>query len=68
MDFFIKSYYWRKQNMENNVLQQLKENIAKVMIGNEVYDAVSDTGAFIERGKVVRVVKYQDSQVYVVMS
>ena len=23
----------------------------KVMIGNEVYDAVSDTGAFIERGK-----------------
>ena len=35
VDFFIKSYYWRKQNMENNVLQQLKENIAKVMIGNE---------------------------------
>jgi membrane-bound serine protease (ClpP class) len=54
--------------MENNVLQQLKENIAKVMIGNEVYDAVSDTGAFIERGKVVRVVKYQAGQVYVVMS
>ena len=40
----------------------------KVMIGNEVYDAVSDTGAFIERGKVVRVVKYQAGQVYVVMS
>ena len=40
----------------------------KVMIGNEVYDAVSDTGAFIERGKMVRVVKYQAGQVYVVMS
>ena len=40
----------------------------KVMIGNEVYDAVSDTGAFIERGKVVRVVKYQRGQVYVVIN
>ena len=40
----------------------------KVMIGNEVYDAVSDTGAFIERGKVVRVVKYQAGQVYVVIN
>ena len=40
----------------------------KVMIGNEVYDAVSDTGAFIERGKVVRMVKYQAGQVYVVIN
>ena len=40
----------------------------KVMIGNEVYDAVSDTGAFIERGKGIRVVKYQTGQVYVVMN
>ena len=40
----------------------------KVMIGIEVYDAVSATGAFIERGKGIRVVKYQTGQVYVVMN
>ena len=38
----------------------------KVSIGDDVYDAVSETGAFITRGTSVRVLKYQAGQVYVV--
>ncbi|MDR1415547.1 MAG: nodulation protein NfeD [Odoribacteraceae bacterium] len=37
----------------------------KARVGDEIYDAVSNTGAFIPRGTPVRVVKFQAGQVYV---
>ena len=37
----------------------------KVEIGDDVYDAVSNTGAFIQKGTKVKVIKYQAGQVYV---
>lgn len=37
----------------------------KVMVGDDVYDAVSNTGAFIQKGVRVKVVKYQAGQIYV---
>ncbi|MDR1274616.1 MAG: NfeD family protein, partial [Odoribacteraceae bacterium] len=37
----------------------------KVQVGEEVYDAASNTGVFIPRGTPVRVVKFQSGQVYV---
>jgi membrane-bound serine protease (ClpP class) len=37
----------------------------KVQVGEEIYDAVSNTGFFISRGTPVRVVKFQAGQVYV---
>jgi len=38
----------------------------KVSIGDDVYDAVSETGTFITRGTPVRVLKFQAGQVYVI--
>lgn len=37
----------------------------KVEINDDVYDAVSNTGAFIQKGTRVKVIKYQAGQVYV---
>lgn len=37
----------------------------KVEIADDVYDAVSNTGAFIQKGEKVKVIKYQAGQVYV---
>ncbi len=37
----------------------------KVEINDDVYDAVSNTGAFIQKGTGVKVIKYQAGQVYV---
>ncbi|MDR0765800.1 MAG: nodulation protein NfeD [Odoribacteraceae bacterium] len=37
----------------------------KVMVDDEVYDAVSNTGDFIEKGTRVKVIKYQAGQLYV---
>lgn len=37
----------------------------KVEIADDVYDAVSNTGAFIQKGVRVKVIKYQAGQVYV---
>ena len=37
----------------------------KVEIADDVYDAVSNTGAFIQKGERVKVIKYQAGQVYV---
>lgn len=37
----------------------------KVEINDDLYDAVSNTGAFIPRGTSVKVIKYQAGQVYV---
>lgn len=37
----------------------------KVEIADDVYDAVSNTGAFIQKGVKVKVIKYQAGQVYV---
>ena len=36
----------------------------KVMIDNELYDGVSDSG-FIEKGTKVKVVRFENAQVYV---
>lgn len=40
----------------------------KIMIGQEVYDAVSETGEFIPKGTGVKVIKHQSGQLYVVGS
>ncbi|WP_099292347.1 nodulation protein NfeD [Butyricimonas sp. Marseille-P3923] len=37
----------------------------KVEIGNDIYDAVSNTGVFIQKGEKVKIIKYQAGQVYV---
>lgn len=37
----------------------------KVKVGEDVYDAVSNLGVFIPKGKQVRIIKYQAGQLYV---
>ena len=49
--------------MRANTLTDLRPS-GKITVGDEVYDAVS-TGAFIEAGTHVRVVKYENAQLYV---
>ena len=55
----------RREVGKNGIAFTSLRPAGKVMVNDEVHDAVSDTGEYIEKGTPVKVVKYQAGQLYV---